>query len=456
MLTGNKIGSAKTERGCASEVNSGPQAPLLENRYQILGLLGQGGMGAVYLARDLRFQQRLVALKENHARGYASQAQFRQEAEVLARLRHTHLPRVTDSFVAPDGRQFLVMDYIEGLSLEEYVTRHGPATEEQARAWMDQVLDALDYLHGQTPPIIHRDVKPANIRITPAGEAVLVDFGLTKLLTPGVLTASVVQKAGSPGYAPIEQYAGGTDQRSDVYGVGAAFYFALTGQPPVEAPLRAAGQTLPRPRQLHSSLSARMEVALTRSLAVNAGERFQSAGEMRAYLQGKSGPLDLGSGLARRFNPTQQKVGFGLLAALVVIVLTLGGWMGWTVYGQGRSGDKHGGTPPLTAIPISQPTATPAIIEVTNTLTQTPKPVETEEVNADRVTSTPKPTATPTATRKPPTATPMPTDTPVPTAVPTSIPPAPISVPECPPKPSNPCADRQQDWVCENGTWVCK
>ncbi len=456
-------------------MNTRPQPPLLENRYQVLSLLGQGGMGSVYLARDLRFQQRYVALKENHARGYASQAQFRQEAEVLARLRHPHLPRVTDSFVAPDGRQFLVMDCIEGVSLEEYVTRHGPATEEQARVWMDEVLDALSYLHGQSPPIIHRDIKPANIRITPAGEAVLVDFGLTKLLTPGALTASVVQKAGSPGYAPIEQYAGGTDQRSDVYGVGAAFYFAFTGQPPVEAPLRAAGEPMPRPKRLAPALSSRVDAALARALQVNAAERFQSAAELRTYLQGKSGPLEAGGDFARAFSPAQKKVLVGLLAALVVVVLALGGWMGWTLYGK----EKDGGRP--TAVAGGQTQAPPAntplssgegLATSTLKLTSISTPIPTRRISGTSnpttepgrlATSTPKPTSTatpvlahrPTSTPIPPIVVSTPTISPPeppPAARPTD-PPAPLPTPACPGEATR-CETGQA--VCENGSWVCQ
>jgi len=167
-------------------------------------------MGTVYLAQDIRFQQRYVALKENHDRSPAAQHQFRWEAEVLATLQHPHLPAVTDHFITPDGRQFLVMAYIEGEDLDTYVRQRGPVAEAQAIMWTRQLLDALEYLHTQHPPIIHRDIKPANLRITPTGQATLVDFGVSKTLQANAPTATVA-RFGSPGYAPLEQYAVGTD-----------------------------------------------------------------------------------------------------------------------------------------------------------------------------------------------------------------------------------------------------
>jgi len=164
----------------------------------------------------------------------------------------------------------------------------------------------------------------------------------------------------------------------------------------------------------------------------------------------------------KAFSFNQQKVLVGLLAALVVVVLALGGWIGWTIYEQGKNGDKDTLTPPPTTAPAVQSTDTSVTTGGQSIPTQTPQPAETVDANGDRATSTPKPTATHTATptRKPPTATSTPTDTPLPTDTP--IPGdgenngGGDSGQTCPSKPSNPCADRQQDWVCENGTWVCK
>ena len=328
----------------------------LADRYQILNPLGSGGMGAVYLARDLRFERRRGALKENGDRAPAAREQFRLEAEVLATLKHPHLPAVTDHFITADGRQFLVMDYVEGEDLDDRVQRLGALPELQVLTWAEQVLDALAYLHAQSPPVIHRDLKPANVRITPDGKAMLVDFGIAKQLVAGQATATVARKMGSPGYAPLEQYSGGTDQRSDVYSLGATLYFALTGQPPLEAPLLASGHALPRPRQLNPAISRRTERAVLRAMESKAGERFQSAQEMQAALQGTQ-PLDvkdLADALRQR---TVVFVG-GIIVTLALCVMA---WLGWSMW-SGR------GTPRPTAAPVVAtavritPTATEQIV----------------------------------------------------------------------------------------------
>jgi len=158
-------------------------ASVLENRYRIEQRLGHGGMGAVYRAYDTRLQQ-TVAIKENTVAVpgiypdaiEAAHRQFEQEALVLARVRHPNLPRVSDHFVTSDGNQYLVMDFIEGQDLAHIIARSGPLPEAQALAWIDQVCHALEYLHSQQPPIIHRDIKPQNIKVTSNGQVFLVDL----------------------------------------------------------------------------------------------------------------------------------------------------------------------------------------------------------------------------------------------------------------------------------------
>lgn len=217
----------------------------LQERYRIDGLLGQGGMGAVYRAWDDRLNVP-VALKEmtpqpgldSHTLTQLRQ-QFQQEANVLARLDHPHLVRVID-FFAGESNAYLVMDFIEGESLVDRIEQEGALLEDQVLAWADQLLDALEYCHGQGA--IHRDVKPHNVIIRPDGRAVLVDFGLVKLWDPSdPRTRTAMRGMGTPEYAPPEQYdlaAGHTDPRSDVYSVGATLYHALTGQaPPIASPL---------------------------------------------------------------------------------------------------------------------------------------------------------------------------------------------------------------------------
>jgi serine/threonine protein kinase len=205
---------------------------VLENRYRVAALLGQGGMGAVYRATDLRFNT-TVAVKENRMATAESQRQFSREAGLLHRLRHPNLPRVTDHFSIPGQGQYLVMDYVEGQDLNQVLARQGPVPEAQALEWMGQVLEALAYLHSRN--IIHRDVKPANVKITPEGLVFLVDFGLAKVYDPGQET-TVGARGVTPGYAPPEQYGlGRTDARSDIYSAAATLYALLTGYTPPDA-----------------------------------------------------------------------------------------------------------------------------------------------------------------------------------------------------------------------------
>ena len=160
-----------------------PGKLLKNDSYRIQRLLGHGGFGAVYLADDLILES-LCAIKESFDQSASAQAQFEIEARILSTLRHPHLPQVSDNFIDPSsGRQYLVMEYVEGQDLEELLAQAGPLPEGQVRAWSSQVLDALNYLHGRSPkPIIHRDIKPANLRLLPDGKTVkLVDFGIAKV-----------------------------------------------------------------------------------------------------------------------------------------------------------------------------------------------------------------------------------------------------------------------------------
>ena len=379
---------------------------IIAGRYRLLDRLGQGGMGAVYLARDLRFQRRTVALKENLNPAPEARAQFRLEAELLATLRHPHLPNVTDHLITREGRQFLVMDYVEGQTLTERVQQTGPIPETQARAWGTQVLDALTYLHAQTPPIIHRDVKPDNVRLTPEGKAMLVDFGVAKYLIPGQHTATVA-RAGSPGYAPPEQYAGGTDARTDVYAVGGLLYFALTGQAPLEAPLRAAGQPMPPPRVLNRNISRRTERIILRAMAVDAAQRFQSAAAMRRALTGRAPTAE------RRQRWRQMGAGVAL-----VLLLSSAGYAGWTMWHDGAA--KAPTTPPT----MSTPTVTPERATVESESPASSKRPRPQPSPMPSITSTPKNSPTSTATS---TSTPGPTSRPQATATHT---PAPAVAPE--------------------------
>jgi WD40 repeat protein/tetratricopeptide (TPR) repeat protein len=259
---------------------------VLQDRYHIDALLGQGGMGAVYRATDLRFNAP-VAIKENRMVTPESQKQFAREAGLLYRLRHANLPRVIDHFAIGGQGQYLVMDYVEGEDLQQLILRGGPLPEAQALDWIGQVLDALDYLHARQ--IIHRDVKPANVKITPGGQVFLVDFGLAKVYDP-LQETTIGARGVTPGFAPPEQYGQGrTDARTDVYSAAATLYTLLTGRTPPDALEYTLGQApLLPPRQLNPGLSEAVEAAILRAMRPRPEDRFASAAELRAALPAPS------------------------------------------------------------------------------------------------------------------------------------------------------------------------
>lgn len=257
---------------------------VIAGRYQITSLLGQGGMSRVYLATDLRLNVR-VALKENLQAEAQARDQFRREAQILAHLSHPSLPRVMDHFDdAVTGRQYLVMDFVEGEDLNMMVKRVGRLPETTAVNWIQQILSAVEYLHSQQPPVIHRDIKPSNIKITPAGKAVLVDFGIAKTYEASGMTVTGA-RAATPGYAPPEQYGLRTDQRSDIYALGATLYTLLTGQVPPESTLRISNLAVVTPlRQVAPDISPQVEMATLTAMDVDTQRRWQSATQFRSAL----------------------------------------------------------------------------------------------------------------------------------------------------------------------------
>ena len=262
-----------------------PNQTLLYRRYRILAELGRGGMGAVYRAHDENLGVD-VAIKENLFVSPEFAQQFRREAVLLASLRHPNLPRVTDHFVIPDQGQYLVMDYIAGDDARErLVARNAPLPEAEVLRWARDILDALIYLHGLPQPVVHRDIKPGNVKITPEGRAVLVDFGLAKLHVDAQETAAGA-KALSPGFSPPEQYgAGRTEPRSDLYAVGATLYTLLTGQPPPDSLERALGlKALIALRVINPAVSPETAAAIERALALKPEGRFASAAVFLAAL----------------------------------------------------------------------------------------------------------------------------------------------------------------------------
>jgi len=258
---------------------------ILNNRYRIAKQIGKGGFGAVYRAWDLNLNKS-CALKENLETSPEAQKQFFREAEILANLKHPNLPRVTDHFTIPNQGQYLVMDYIEGENLDTLIKQSGgQLQEEQAIQIIQQVSSAVSYMHEQKPPIIHRDIKPGNIIITPNGQALLVDFGIVKIFNTQ-LSTTLGARAYSPGYSPPEQYGqGGTDTRSDVYSLGATMYTLLTGQLPPDSIQRTTGKTLIKPRTTNPTISTEVENTVLRAMELSASNRFMNATEFSLAIE---------------------------------------------------------------------------------------------------------------------------------------------------------------------------
>lgn len=256
----------------------------LNNRYRIVEILGQGGMGSVYRAIDENLGVD-VAVKDNLFTTDEYARQFRREASILASLRHPNLPRVTDHFVVEGQGQYLVMDYIEGEDLRQRMDRIGLISEEDAITIGAAICDALTYLATCNPPVVHRDIKPGNVKITPQGQIYLVDFGLAKIMLGSQATTSGA-RAMTPGYSPPEQYGTArTDQRSDIYSLGATLYAAITGAIPEDALARAMDQTNLTPvRKLNPRISKRMAAAIEQSLEVRPDDRFSDAEKFKDAL----------------------------------------------------------------------------------------------------------------------------------------------------------------------------
>jgi len=272
---------------------------VLHDRYEIRSLIGQGGMGAVYLASDVRLPGRRCALKEIRLPpGLSADAeasareQFHREASTLARLDHPNLPKVSDFFDVGD-RDYLVMDYVAGEDLLDIVRearRKGRLLPEpQVLGWVEQLCDALSYLHRQDPPVLHRDVKPANVKLTPEGDIKLVDFGLVKPLNPDSdTTFTGLRGVGSLPYTPLEQYGDLTDHtdvRSDVYALGATLYHLLTGvEPPSAQEIFVQGDALVPPRRINPQISAHAEGAILSAISPHPRDRPPTVSAWRALL----------------------------------------------------------------------------------------------------------------------------------------------------------------------------
>jgi serine/threonine protein kinase len=290
---------------------------VLRGRYQVRERIGQGGMGSIYLAEDLRLSGRLCALKEvlydrNLPDKILQQAreQFFREATVLARLDHPNLPKVSD-FFSSGQRDYLVMDYVPGDDLRALMLearRHKSfLIEKDILNWASQLADALSFMHNQEPPIVHRDIKPSNLKLTPNGLLKLVDFGLVKILAPEEVTITVIQGQGTALYTPLEQYGGDglhTDVRADIYAFGATLYHLLTNEAPPDARKRfLQPESLLPPRQINPAVSQRTERAVLWAMSLHPDQRPDSIETLRQSLFGTREPPVVPAAVSRQQKP---------------------------------------------------------------------------------------------------------------------------------------------------------
>lgn len=252
---------------------------LLQDRYRIVDAVGRGGMGAVYRAQDTRLDT-VVAVKElleqpgNPEQQELAVTQFKREARFLGQLSHPNLPKVTDYFV-DGGRLYLVMEFIHGETLETILRRNEgrPLPLDRVLDWAIQLADVLSYLHGQDPPIVFRDLKPANIMLTDSGTIKLIDFGIARRFDVTATKDTLLY--GSPGYSPPEQYGRSqTDPRADIYAFGATLHHLLTGRDPAPTPFK-----FPSVCTFNPQVPPELDEFILRCVRIDPAERIGSAAE---------------------------------------------------------------------------------------------------------------------------------------------------------------------------------
>lgn len=264
---------------------------LLQQRYEVVRVLGAGGMGRVYLARHRGLGEMLVALKELDLHLPPEdlqlvEAEFQREATLLAHLQHRCLVRASD-FFEEGGRMYIVMDYVAGTTLHQFTQQQsGLLPIDQVLDWAAQLCDVLHYLHSQTPPVLHRDIKPANVLLQDNGQVRLIDFGLSRYGSRDQRTASIFAGAGTPGFCPVEQYHGGTDVRSDIYSLGATLYYLFTREIPANSVAILAGEeSLLPPRQFNRDISFPLQDVVLKMMALKREQRYSSIEEVARALE---------------------------------------------------------------------------------------------------------------------------------------------------------------------------
>ena len=257
---------------------------MLDRRYEIKRLIKSGGMGAVYEALDHRFEKKPCAVKEMLPHAENPQLEeyfikrFKKEALILFELRHQNLPGLIDYFIE-NFRYYLVMDYIEGYDLDTIMRQYerGRVPQEIVIAWSIEILQALVFLHSQTPPVVYRDMKPGNIMVRSEDQKIiLVDFGIARKIDPESDTAKTV--IGTPGFSPPEIFHGGAETRSDLYSLGATMHCLLTGMVPVKS------FVFKPVRNLNNRVSKELEEIVMKVLSLDPEDRYENASQMKEAL----------------------------------------------------------------------------------------------------------------------------------------------------------------------------
>lgn len=289
---------------------------VLVNKYEILKEIGRGGMSVVYLAMDKHLNKQW-AVKEirRSAKGQDDEIVVNSllaEANLMKRLDHPALPRIVD-IIETGQTIYIVMDYIEGDSLDKNLAEYGVPSEEKVIDWAKQICDALAYLHSQKPPIIYRDMKPANVMLKPEGNIKIIDFGIAREYKEQNLADTTV--LGTKGYAPPEQYSGQTDARSDIYALGMTMHHLLTGVDP------RRGEGYASVRQYNPYLSEGIEIIIDKCVQPAAENRYQSCAELMYDLEH---PDVITSGFKRK---QKRRLAAFLASAVLCVSGLLGGFI---------------------------------------------------------------------------------------------------------------------------------
>jgi serine/threonine protein kinase len=385
---------------------------MIRDRYRVIRLLGPGGMSANYEMLDTIlnvrcFLKEMVPYPGTSGDGLAQlREQFQQEARLLAELRHPNLPRVTDHF-DEDGNVYLVMDFIQGQRLDQIIAHDEQISVDKILKWTRQLMEALAYCHSQG--VIHRDVKPQNVIITAQGQAILVDFGLAKLVDPdNPRTRTVMRGLGTPEYAPPEQYdtkRGYTDPRTDIYSLGATLYHALVGEPPPALSERVMNPTglIPVRRRV-AGISRSVDRSVMKAMSLQPSRRFESVAEMHKAMFGSP----LSPQAVATIVPPDVSAALSMTSPRKTIVLP---WIGGT---NGLRVDYRLGAVVVVVGLVSLAVLVSSLdrriiggdlLGFASTATPT---ATTTSLPTDTPTSTPIPTAEPTSTATSPPATPTP------------------------------------------------